>query len=228
VNARITRTNILQAVQANGNKETREMSALVDAIAGIVRSLSSQPNSVITDPTGAEEGHSFYSMSWHWHRFLGDAFGNAASAPRADSSFFRELTSRFTPAGGASGEIQITSRSFEQLFEDLVVAVSFEGTPHTPTYAIGTYDFATVGDIFTNPNPTGSYPWPVTATNSEQWVPFGSHTYSGPIGPSGVRFHDFRSSGSAAAQIQVTGSNQPCDGGPSGARCDVIIVTRLD
>jgi hypothetical protein len=37
------------------------------------------------------------------------------------------------------------------------------------------------------------------------------------MGPAGVRFHDFRSTGAASAQIHAT-----------GASSGVIIVTRLD
>jgi hypothetical protein len=217
VNAAITRTAILQAVQANGGEATAEMSALIDHLAGIVRSLSSRPNSVINDPVGAEDGHSFYHMSWHWHRFLGDGYGDASSFAQADSSFFRLLSSPSTPAGGASGELLLTGSTFDELFEDFVVAVSLHGSGFTAPNPITTWDFVTAGDVFTTPNPTGSYPWPVTATSTTQWVPFGSAAYTGGIGLSGVRFHDFRSSGSTAAQIQV-----------SGAADGVIVVTRLD
>jgi hypothetical protein len=200
-----------------GGQPTAEMSAAVDALAGVVRSLSAQPNSVIVDPVGAPDGHSFYSMSWLWHRFLGDAFGGASTA-LADSSFFRELVSPSTPAGGASGEIQITGRgSFNQLFEDFVVAVSLHGSGFAATYPITTWNFISAGNVFTNPNPPGSFPWPATADNTDQWDPFVADSYTGTMGPSGIRFHDFRSSGTAGAQIHVTGAN-------SGR----IIVTRLD
>jgi hypothetical protein len=212
----ITSANILTAVQANGGIETPEMSGLIDELAGVIRSLSAQPNSVITDPTGAPSGHSFYNNSWHWHRFLGDAFGGAMTA-QADSAFFRALTSSLTPAGGAAGEILLTGRSFDQLFEDYVVAVSLHGTGFSPTYEITTWDFVSAGDIFLDPDPPGSYPWPVTADDTDSWDPFVSNSYTGTIGASGVRFHDFRSSGAASAQIRVTGA---ADG--------VLIVTRID
>jgi hypothetical protein len=212
--ARISRTDIQAGLV--GGKETPEMSAVVDALAGIVYSLSGQPNSVITDPAGAPAGHSFYSNSWHWHRFLGDGFGNAMT-PLADSSFFRALTSPSTPAGGAAGEILLTGRSFDQLFEDYVVAISLHESGFSPTYGFTTWDFVSSADIFSNPNPPGSYPWPVTADNSDSWDVFGSQSYMSTMGPSGVRFHDFRSTGVASAQIHAT-----------GASSGVIIVTRLD
>jgi hypothetical protein len=175
---------------------------------------------------GRPASHSFYANSWHWHRFLGDAFGNA-STPLADSSFFRQITAPTTPAGAAAGEVQVTGRSFTQLFEDFVVAVSLHQTGHNPTYEIDTWNFVSAGDVFSTPNPLGSYPWPVTASEVRdsqgrtvsvtQWVAFGDNSYTGTMGPSGVRFHDFRSSGTASAQIHV-----------SGANTGVIIVTRID
>jgi len=216
VNAPITRSAIIAGLV--GGKETPEMSALIDHLAGIVRSLSSQPNSVITDPVGDAPGHSFYHMSWHWHRFLGDGFGDAASFAQADSALFHLLSSPSTPAGGAAEELQVTgAATFDALFEDFVVAVSLHGSGFPAPHPIETWSFVSAGDVFSNPNPTGSYPWPVTATDTNQWALYGTASYSGGIGPSGVRFHDFRSSGSAAAEIRV-----------SGAADGVIVVTRLD
>ena len=233
----ITADDILSTVRANGDRETREISGIIDILAGTVRSLSAQPNSVITDPTGAPAGHSFYQTSWLWHRFLGDAFGDASE--KMDSAFFRALTDPSTPAGGAVGEIQLTGvADFEELFELFMVAVSLHGTGHATPYPIDTWDFVSAGSVFRDPNPFGDFPWPVTASEQQQsdgttislqqWAPFASNTYTGTIGPSGVRFHDFRSNGTAAAQIHVAGSEQPCDQSGSGARCDVLIVTRID
>jgi hypothetical protein len=153
-----------------------------------------------------------------------------------DSAFFRELTDPNTPAGGTTGEIQLTGEgSFEQLFEDFVVAVSLHGTGYTAPFPIDTWDFVGAANIFSNPDPPGDYPWPVTATESgsgatetkQQWAPFGTATYSSPIGPSGVRFHDFRSSGTNDVQIHASANlAQQCDG--AADRCDRIIVSRID
>ncbi|MGD8871175.1 MAG: Ig-like domain-containing protein [Gemmatimonadota bacterium] len=232
VGDQITAFQLYQA--ATGGLLDREITGVIDVLAGTVRSLASQPNSVITDPDGAAEGHSFYSTGWHWHRWLGDAFGGASEA--MDSAFFRELTDPNTPAGGTTGEIQLTGEgSFEQLFEDFVVAVSLHGTGYTAPYPIDTWDFVGAANIFSNPDPPGDYPWPVTATESgsgatetkQQWAPFGTATYSSPIGPSGVRFHDFRSSGTNDVQIHASANlAQQCDG--AADRCDRIIVSRID
>jgi hypothetical protein len=229
-NEPVTAQALRDTYQANGETIPPEMSAIVDQLAGITYALSAQPNSFITDPSGAPDEHSFYSSSWHWHRWLGDAFGNASDAPLADSTFFRTLTDPSTPAGGASGEIQLTGRTFDQLFEDFVVAVSFQGTPYSPTDAFDTWDFFSGTAIFTRPNPTGDYPWPVTAEETQssqgatesvtQWAPFASGLYEGRVGPSGIRFHDFRSSGTASAEIQVSGL--------SGFQEGLVVVSRLD
>jgi len=153
-----------------------------------------------------------------------------------DSAFFRAITDPTTPAGGAAGEIQVTGAAdFEELFQEFVLAVSLHGSAFTPAHPIDTWDFVTAGSIFSNPNPPGDYPWPATATETgtgptrvvTQWAPFAANTYTTKIGPSGVRFHDFRSSGTANAQISVSGSAQPCDANNT-QRCDFIMVTRLD
>jgi hypothetical protein len=153
-----------------------------------------------------------------------------------DSAFFHALTASSTPAGGARGEIQLTGEgSFEQLFEDFVVAVSLHGTGYTAPYPIDTWDFVDAAEIFSNPDPAGLYPWPVTATETgigvnqtvQQWAPFGTASYESAIGPAGVRFHDFRSSGTTAVQIHASATlQQQCDGGAE--RCDRIIVSRID
>jgi len=216
---------------------TKENYAVVIQFAGIQRSLPSQPNSVMNDPVGASDNHSFYDMSWLWHRVLGDGFGDAASTPQADSALFRLLTSPSTkPVGGAAEELQVTgTATFQDLFEDFIAAVSLHGSGFAAPRPLTTWDFADLTDgslVLSSSggsylNPDGSFPWPVTATElrdatghtitEQQWAPFTAQSYSGDIGPSGVRFHDFRSSGSAAAEIRVT-----------GAAGGMIVVTRLD
>jgi hypothetical protein len=215
---------------------TKENYGIVVQFAGVQRSLPSQPNSVMNDPVGAPDEHSFYDMSWLWHRVLGDGFGDAASAPQADSALFHLLTSPSTkPGGGVAPELQVTGQAtFDDLFEEFVGALSLHGTGFTAPHPLRTWDWAslTAGNLVLTSggsylNPDGAFPWPVTATETrdatghtltlQQWAPFTSASYSGGIGPSGVRFHDFRSSGSAAAEIRV-----------SGAADGIIVVTRLD
>lgn len=211
---------------------------VVSEIADLVIYLSTQPNSLITNPVGADEFHTFYAGGWHWHRFIGDAFGNA-STPLGDGPLFVEMTDSLTPAG--EGALQaVTGRTFEQLFEDLVLAMSLHDAGPTPARAFTTWDFSTAGAIFANPpqlDPPHHYPWPITAnvSNGSPSRGFGRAVYSCPpqlvndewvapdpedrcpMGPSGIRFHDFVSSGQGAgAQVQVFGA-------PNGT----LIVTRI-
>ena len=48
---------------------------------------SSQPNGLVVTPNGAGSGHSVYGSGWNFHRWLGDAYGNA-STPFADAGLF--------------------------------------------------------------------------------------------------------------------------------------------
>ncbi|MDA1104639.1 MAG: Ig-like domain-containing protein [Gemmatimonadetes bacterium] len=219
-----------------------EMWGIVGQIADVIVALSTQPNSLITNPAGASSFHTFYASSWHWHRFIGDAYGNA-STPLADGQLFKEMTDSLTPSGPAA-LAQVTGRTFDQLYEDLIVAMSLHRTSQPePTRAFSTWDLVDVTAIFANPPdvaPPHSYPWPITTNLAgSSTVGFTAAVYSCPlklvgtgdarayqppaatdrcgIGPSGVRFHDFVSSGAGAgAQIVVTGA-------PTGR----ITVTRL-
>jgi len=169
--------------------------------------LSSQPNSMVVKPTGADEGHSVYGSSWNFHRWLGDGYGNAAT-PMADATLFKQQNDSLTP-GGAAGLTAVTQKTYEQLLEEYFIAVMLHGTgAPQPTRAITTYDFITATDVLVT-QPNGSYPWPVTERNTQTGVTtpasFNSATYSGPIGNSGVRIHDFLSNGSGTgAQIEVS------------------------
>jgi len=178
-------------------------------------------------------------LGWQWHRFLGDAWGNAAT-PFADAPLFLAMTDSLSLAG-TSAMTQQTGRSFDQLFEDLVVAISVHKAGQSAAREFSTWNLVTVTNIFQGPPevaPPGTYPWPVTVTSIQSGssaAAFVTGVYSCPpqlvdtlyvlpaegercaIGPSGMRFHDFVSSGTGAgAQILVT-----------GAESGKIIVTRL-
>lgn len=211
---------------------------VVSEIIGLIIYGSTQPNSMITNPKGAAEFHTFYSGGWHLHRFIGDAFGNA-STPFGDAPLFREMTDSLTPAGEAA-LLTVTGRMFEQLFEDLVVAMSFHDAGPTPARAFTTWDLNTAGAIFSGPPelaPPHRYPWPVTAdaSSGNPSASFARGVYSCPpqiengdyvspaetdrcpMGPSGIRFHDFVSTGEGAgSQVQVF-----------GAASGKLVVTRI-
>lgn len=197
-----------------------EIEGVIGNLAGLIVHLSTHPNSLITNPEGADDLHTFYAAGWHMNRFVGDAWGNAAS-PRADSALFRALTDSTSPAGSAAGLTQLTERTFEQLSEDLAVAMSLHGISGVaqPTRAFTTYDLVSATDIFAGPPvlvPTGVYPWPLTSTEDGPSAGFTSATYSEVVGPSGMHFYDFVSDGGVDAQVRVTGV-------PDGT----LVVTRV-
>ena len=211
---------------------------VVAQLADVIVHLWTQPNSLITNPEGAHEFHSFYAGGWHWHRFIGDAFGGA-STPFADGPLFVEMTDSLTPAG-PTALVQATGRTFNQLFEDMIVAMSFHAVGPEPPLGFTTWDLTTATAIFQNPPevaPPHRYPWPVTASVAGNPArSYAAGVYSCPLrivggeyqapesgarcgmGPSGYRFHEFVSDGTGAgAQVQVF-----------GAASGQIIVTRLN
>ena len=180
--------------------------------------LSSQPNGLVVAPVGADPNESIYGSGWHFHRWLGDGYGNASTA-MADSSLFRALTDSLTPPG-SKGFQQVTGQPFSTLFEQFVNAVSLAGTgAPPPAHPFTTYDFVTAATDLLHPNqqPAGQYPWPVTTSNGVPTASFSDATYAGPIGRWGIRIHDFVSNGTGVgAQVRV-------DLYPAGR----IVVTRI-
>ncbi|MCG6957270.1 MAG: Ig-like domain-containing protein [Gemmatimonadetes bacterium] len=180
--------------------------------------LSSQPNGLVVSPDGASPDESVYGSGWHFHRWLGDGYGNA-STPMGDAAFFHEQNDSLTPAGTA-GLTYITGQDFSTLVDQFIAAVSLDGSSApAPTHAFSTYDFVSATNILkAGYQPDGLYPWPVTTSNGVLTKSFASATYAGPIGAWGIRIHDFVSNGTGSgARIKVTmsGSGQ-------------IIVARLN
>lgn len=174
---------------------TRENYSVILVNAGTTGYLSSQPNGVVVTPTGAGERHSVYGSGWHFHRWLGDAYGNAA-LPLGDSTLFRTLNDSLS-AAGVEGILAVTGAgSWADLLEEYLAAIMFNGTgaPQGPR-AFTSYDFPSLTGIFSVPNPPGDYPWPVNVFSEERSAPFATASSSGPIGPSGVRIFDLTSNG---------------------------------
>ncbi len=172
--------------------------------------LASQPNSLVVTPLGAEEGHNEYGTGWNFHRWLGDAYGNAAT-PFADAALFRQLNDSLTP-GGVEGLTAVTDRSYGDLLAEFFRAVALHRVGPDPERAITSYDFTTATDIL-QIQPDGVYPWPVTEQSSAPAVTtpagFNTATYIGPIGASGVRIHDFQSSGVGGGAHIAVRATQP-------------------
>jgi len=171
--------------------------------------LSSQPNGIVVTPTGASSDHSVYGSGWHFHRWLGDAYGNAAT-PLGDTALFRTLNDSLT-ATGVEGVLHATgAASWTGLLEEYLAAVMLNGTgaPQGPK-AFTSYNFITMNRTFTyDGKPTGDYPWPVNLSGSNTTAPFATATLTGSIGPSGIRIYDLTSNGTGLGlEVKVTPSS---------------------
>jgi hypothetical protein len=191
--------------QSFTNEVTPENYGVVLRLFNSIKYLSTQPNAVVV-ATGA--AYTVYGSGWHFHRFLGDAYGNAASTPNGDAPFFLTQTSKETPAG-LNGLPVLTGKSFAGLMVEYAAAVMLNGagTP-LPTRAFTTYNFPSAAAIISSGAPAGRYPYPETGTANNPSVSFAAGTWTGPIGNGGLRIHDFTSNGSASAEISVT-TEQP-------------------
>jgi hypothetical protein len=213
VNTRITFDDF---PRVNGTRFTVENYGLVLHLARTIWYLSSQPNGLVVSPDGADDGHSVYGSGWTFHRWLGDAYGGAADAPYGDADLFRALNDSLAPRGTA-GLSQQTGKSFLELVEEFMVTVNLHETDApAPLLDFTTVNYVSVAELFCNPDPLGVFPWPVTTTgsvgdcsnnieeDSNAAATLQTATYTGPIGASGVRIHEFVSNGTGTgAQFQL-------------------------
>jgi hypothetical protein len=169
--------------------------------------LSSQPNGLAVTPQGASNEADIRNGGWHFHRWLGDSYGRAHTSTGADAELFRELTDSLTSSGG-EGLREVIGRPFDALFEEFVAAVMLHGSATSSAVgAFSTYDFLSLTTVL-GTTPPGQYPWPVTTSGSGGSAlitrSFESARYSGSIGPTGVRIHDFTSNGTGVgARLNV-------------------------
>lgn len=144
-----------------------------------------------------------YGSGWHFHRFLLDWVIGTGSAT-TDERFMRALNDSLT-ASGVEGIEAVTGRPIEELLIEHAIAMTFAGSESVAGAGVPhftTYDFPTATEVFLNPDPPGVYPWPVTTTGEDTDDAFapiavplatsGTRTFSGRLGASGVRIHDFR------------------------------------
>jgi hypothetical protein len=204
------------------NPFTEEMYSTITVNAGVKGYLSSQPNSLVVDPVGASEIHTIYGSGWHFHRWLGDAYGNAAQA-FADTTLSRVLNDS-TTATGVTGILAVTGApNWLDLLEGYVLAIMLNGTgaPQGPR-PFTSYHFPSFHNSFRfsndNLNPRGDYPWPVNDTLTG---PFLSASNSGPVGPSGIRVFDLTSNGTGlGVEVEVSTSG--------GQQLFRIVVVRIE
>ena len=189
----------------DGSIITPENYAMLLRLVRTALSYTAETNSLTSNPT---ERHTFYGTSWHFHRFLGDAYGDAAG--KAEASFFAALNDT-SHAAGTRGIEQAAEESVETLLEEYAVAMMLNGTGAAePERGFRTYDFpSATSELFRADyeyRPAGSYPWP--GTGSEP-AGFESFTYTGGLAPAGIRFHEFESDGEdegIEVEAEVTGA----------------------
>ncbi len=213
VNAKITFDDF---PRVNGSRFTVENYGLVLHLARTIWYLSSQPNGLVVSPDGADDGNSVYGSGWTFHRWLGDAYGDAAGVPYGDAALFRALNDSLALRGTA-GLSQQTGKPFLDLVEEFMVTVNLHETAApAPRLDFTTVNFVSAAELFCNPDPLGVFPWPVTTTgtlgdcsnniqeDSDPAATLQTATFTGEIGAGGVRIHEFVSNGTGTgAQFQL-------------------------
>lgn len=174
----------------SGEVMTPENSGVLLRLVRTALSYSQARNSLTEDPT---EGHTFYGTSWHFHRFLADAYGDAAAL--GDSAFFRKLNTD-VPVGVAGIE-RLAGKPMPDLLREYATAMTLNGTgAPQPERAFTTYDFrSATTDLFRptwEDRPRGVYPWPKTGPEIGSFEP---GRYAEYLYPGGILFHEFASDG---------------------------------
>jgi hypothetical protein len=176
--------------------------------------LGSQPNGVLGTPEGAGAYHNSYGSGWHFHRWLGDAYGGA-SIPLADGPLFTVLNDEGSLTA-VQGVEATTGKPWIELMEEYLAAILLTGTgaPLGPL-SFTTYDFPgsiAAVDLLVNYSAQrpGIYPWPVNLSGGNSSAPFATATHTGSLGPSGIRVLDLTSDGTGLGlEVEVTSSRQP-------------------
>ncbi len=142
--------------------------------------LSAQPNS-LTFATSA--AYSIYGSGWHFHRFVGDAYGNALAGQEA--ALFLQQNRASTPVG-IPGLKVVTGRGFADLMTDFAAAIMLSGSA-APANGRGftTYDFPSATSVI-----KPGYPYPVKTCS------FLACTWTGSIGNAGIAILEITSNGS--------------------------------
>lgn len=194
----------------DGSIITPENYGMLLRLARTSRSYNAPVNSLTGNPV---DEHTYYGTSWHFHRFLGDAYGNAAATE--DAALFRSLNDTTAPPGPEGIRI-VTGKSVEQHLADYAAAMMLNGTgAPPPEHSFTTYDFRSATFELFRPDfqPEGRYPWPHTGPEP---AGFETATYSGDLAPAGIRFHDFVSDGDGdGVDVEVS---------VSGGAARVVIV----
>ena len=172
--------------------------------------LGSQPNGVVGTPVGAGPGHSVYGSGWHFHRWLGDAFGNASAMTMGDASFFTSLNDSMTPSG-PQGIKNVTGLSWQDLMDRYASAIMLNGTgAPQPEWGFSSYHLPDATDALLTTQRDGFYPWPVNVQGDNTTSAFASLLNAGSLGPSGIRVYDLTSDGSGLGiDVRVETTRNP-------------------
>lgn len=175
----------------SGSIITPENYGVLLRLARTIVSYSKGENSLTTNVV---DGHTYYGTSWHFHRFVGDAYGGAAEL--AEAPLFAALTDSLA-SSGIEGLEAVTGKTMAELMTEYATAMIFNGTgAPAPQRSFATYDFPSATfDLFrpdSNVRPAGLYPWPVTGP---QPAPFDDAVFLGGMAPAGIRIYDFESDG---------------------------------
>jgi len=190
---------------------TKENYGVILRMARTTQYLSSQPNGVVVTPLGAHHAHSVYGSGWHFHRWLGDAYG-VSGARLGDASLFKTLTDSLTVAGVSGIRALTGGKAWVDLMEEYALAILQNATGAPPGLrSFRTYDFPSMNRTFTyTGKPVGDYPWPVNVFGDNTTSPFGSSTNTGSMGPSGIRVFDLTSAGTGlGVDVKVDASRSP-------------------
>jgi hypothetical protein len=199
-------TEMIQKADKVINKETY---GVLLKWARTILYLGSQPNGLVGTPAGGHGG-SVYGSGWHFHRWLGDSYGDAASSSMADATLFTVLNDSLT-ASGVAGLRNVTGRTWSDLVEEYSSAIMLNGTgAPQPDWGFTSYDFPDVTDGLLVTQRDGFYPWPVNVSGDNTTQMFTSLMNSGTVGPSGVRIYDFTSDGTGSGlKVQVETTKNP-------------------
>jgi hypothetical protein len=209
----------------DGTAITLENEAVLWMLYSAQDHLSRQPNSVVQRVPGAPLDY-LYSSGWVFGRWLGDAYGNASAGEMADSAVFRRLND-WSTVSGVSGMQTVTGKTWGELMIEFAAAAMANGRLTSLPRGFTSYDYVSAIEMWcfaldpkNFPNtgcrdsngqnlpagPAGAFPWPVTtdATGVSESRSFLDATFTGQIGPAGLRVHDFISNGSGqGAEIDV-------------------------
>ena len=192
-------TRITDDMMRDGLRNSRaEVYGTFQIMARVVRAFSANPNAVTFEPGG--EGH-IYGSGWHFHRLLRDrVMAGAGDAAGADQAYVTTLNDSLT-VPGIDGIAAVTGESLPDLLFAHAAAMTVAGAEALLTgdtvWRFRSYDFPTATEIFSNPDPPGRYPWPVTIrgdddSNAVTAVDLGaSGSFVGQVTSSGMRAYDF-------------------------------------